>query len=131
MDRFCPGGRFTSRICASFHFRYFPWAMRTLGFILCLLLIVTNLCIARRLPPVKTPGGILGLHVFGRNAFSAFCVCTFITFLGLFTMFTYISSSAVAFGISPNIAFYFASVANFSSGIGRVTSGLLGERYGQ
>ncbi|KAJ6468798.1 major facilitator superfamily domain-containing protein [Mycena sanguinolenta] len=108
----------------------FPWAMRTLGFILSVLLILTNLCIARRLPPVKTLGGILGLHVFGRNAFSAFCVCTFITFLGLFTMLTYISSSAIAFGISPNIAFYFVAVANFSSGIGRVTSGLLGDRFG-
>ncbi|KAF7373937.1 MFS general substrate transporter [Mycena sanguinolenta] len=108
----------------------FPWAMRTLGFMLGVLLIGTNLCIARRLPPVKTPGGILGLHVFGKNAFSAFCVCTFITYLGLFTMLTYISSSAIAFGISPNIAFYFVAVANFSSGIGRLISGLLGDRFG-
>ncbi|KAF7373923.1 MFS general substrate transporter [Mycena sanguinolenta] len=108
----------------------FPWAMRTLGFILGVLLIITNLFIARRLPPIKTPGGILGLHVFGRNAFSAFCICTVITDLGLFTMLAYIGSSAIAFGISPNIAFYIVAVTNFSSGIGHVASGLLGDRFG-
>jgi len=45
-------------------------------------------------------------------------------------MLTYISSSAIVFGISPNFAFYLVAVANFSAGVGRVVSGLLGDRFG-
>ncbi|KAJ6552673.1 major facilitator superfamily domain-containing protein, partial [Mycena vulgaris] len=109
----------------------FPWAMRSLGFILAFVLIIANVCIARRLSPVKAPGGLLGLHAFrSSSALSVFGVCTFVTFLGFFTMPTYISSSAIAFGISPNFAFYLVAIANFSSGVGRVTSGLLGDRFG-
>ncbi|KAJ7327511.1 MFS general substrate transporter [Mycena albidolilacea] len=109
----------------------FAWAMRSLGFILAFVLVITNVCIARRLGPVKAPGGLLGLHAFrSSSALSVFGVCTFVTFLGLFTMLTYISSSAIAFGISPNFAFYLVAIVNFSSGIGRVSSGLLGDRFG-
>ncbi|KAJ7730923.1 major facilitator superfamily domain-containing protein [Mycena olivaceomarginata] len=109
----------------------FPWAMRSLGFILAFVLIIANVCIARRLSPVKAPGGLLGLHAFrSSSALSVFGVCTFVTFLGFFTMPTYISSSAIAFGISPNFVFYLVAIVNFSGGVGRVTSGLLGDRFG-
>ncbi|KAJ7712357.1 MFS general substrate transporter [Mycena metata] len=109
----------------------FPWAMRSLGFILAFVLLIANMCIARRLSPVKAPGGLLGLHAFRRSsALSVFAVCTFVTFLGLFAMSTYISSSAIAFGISPEFAFYLVAIANFSGGVGRVSSGLLGDRFG-
>ncbi|KAJ7734808.1 MFS general substrate transporter [Mycena metata] len=108
----------------------FPWAVRTLGFILLFFLAISNLLIARRLPPVKAPSGLLGLQVFQNAAFSIFCVATLISFLGLFTMSTYISSSALAFGISPGFAFYLVAIMNFSAGVSRVISGLLGDRYG-
>ncbi|KAJ7879155.1 major facilitator superfamily domain-containing protein [Mycena leptocephala] len=108
----------------------FPWAMRTLGFILLFVLVIANLCIARRLHPVKAPGGLLGLHAFRGPAFSVFAVCAFLVLLGLFTMLTYISSSAIAFGISPNFAFYLVAIANFSAGVGRVVSGILGDHFG-
>ncbi|KAJ7025652.1 major facilitator superfamily domain-containing protein [Mycena alexandri] len=108
----------------------FPWAVRTLGLILLFFLAISNLCIARRLPPVKAPGGLLGLHVFRNAAFSIFCVATLISLLGLFTMSTYISSSALTFGISPGFVFYLVAIVNFSAGVGRVISGLLGDRYG-
>ncbi|KAJ7302260.1 hypothetical protein DFH08DRAFT_794599 [Mycena albidolilacea] len=97
----------------------FPWAMRSPGLILLFVLVITNVCIARRLSPVKAPGGLLGLHAFRSSALSVFGVCTFVTFLGLITMLTYISSSEIAFGISPNFAFYLVAIANFSSGVGR------------
>ncbi|KAJ7926475.1 MFS general substrate transporter [Mycena leptocephala] len=109
----------------------FPWATRSLGFILAFVLVIANMCIARRLSPVKAPGGLLGLHAFrSSSALSVFGVCTFVTFLGLLTMSTYISSSAIAFGISPDFAFYLVAIANFSSGVGRVGSGLLGDWFG-
>ncbi|KAJ7452670.1 hypothetical protein B0H11DRAFT_2201167 [Mycena galericulata] len=70
-------------------------------------------CSARRLNPVKAPGGLLGLQVFRSKAL----LCTFIVFLGLFTVPTYITSSAIVFGISPDFAFYLVSVVNFSAGV--------------
>ncbi|KAJ7459402.1 MFS general substrate transporter [Mycena galericulata] len=108
----------------------FPWAMRTVGFILTFMLVIVNVCIARRLSPVKAPGGLLGLHVFRSSAFAVLCICTFIVFLGLFTMLTYITSSALVFGISANFAFYLVSVVNFSAGVGRIVSGILGDNFG-
>ncbi|KAF7350017.1 Mfs monocarboxylate transporter [Mycena venus] len=129
----------------------FPWAMRTLGFIRLFLLVITNVCITRRLSPVKAPGGLLGLQTFRSSALSVSGVGTFVTLLGLFTsafalhsyhpyfvpnlckpsVLNHISSSAIAFGISPNFAFYLVAITTFSSEVGRVSSGLLGDRFGK
>ncbi|KAJ7493693.1 major facilitator superfamily domain-containing protein [Mycena latifolia] len=108
----------------------FPWAMRSLGFIQIFLLLLSNVCVARRLPPVKAPGGWLGLRVFRYSPFSVFSLGTFVSFLGLFTMLTFITSSAIEFGLSPNFAFYLVAVVNISTGVGRVVSGILGDRFG-
>jgi len=108
----------------------FPWAMRTQGFILLFFLVIANGCIARRISPVKAPGGLLGLYVFRSSAFTVLCISTFILFLGLFTTLVYITSSAIVFGISPNFAFYLVAIVNFSSGVGRIVAGILGDRFG-
>ncbi|KAF8143131.1 major facilitator superfamily domain-containing protein, partial [Mycena galopus ATCC 62051] len=108
----------------------FPWAMRSLGFILLFLLLITNLCIGRRLRPVKASGGMLGLHIFRNKTCSVFTLSGVISCLGVATMSTYITSSAIAFGMSPNLATYLLAIVNFSSGVGRVVSGLLGDRFG-
>ncbi|KAJ7614783.1 MFS general substrate transporter [Roridomyces roridus] len=108
----------------------FPWAMRTLGFVLLFLLVVTNLCVRRRLPPVKAPGGVFGFGTFRNVSFAVFTLAALIQFLGLFTVLTYITSSAISFGISPNYAFYLVAIVNFSAGAGRVLSGALGDRFG-
>ncbi|KAF8217316.1 major facilitator superfamily domain-containing protein, partial [Mycena galopus ATCC 62051] len=109
----------------------FPWAMRTQGFMLFFVLSITNLCMARRLKLVKALGGLLGIRAFCSSAFAVLSVCAFLTFLGLNTMQIYITSSAITFGISPNFAFYLVAMGNFSSGVGRLTSGLLGDRFGE
>ncbi|KAJ7054654.1 major facilitator superfamily domain-containing protein [Mycena amicta] len=108
----------------------FPWAMRTTGFVLLILLAVSNACVARRLPPVKISGGILGLHAFRYLPFTLLTLGGFLTLLGLFTMLTYISSSAISFGINSNYAFYLVAITNFSSFFGRVFCGMLGDRFG-
>jgi MCP family monocarboxylic acid transporter-like MFS transporter 10 len=43
---------------------------------------------------------------------------------------TYIDLSAIAVGISPEFSFYLISIANASSGFGRVTAGFLGDKVG-
>jgi MFS family permease len=43
---------------------------------------------------------------------------------------TYIELSAIALGITPGFSFYLVSIANASSGFGRITSGFLGDKLG-
>ncbi|KAJ7484267.1 hypothetical protein FB451DRAFT_1169338 [Mycena latifolia] len=50
--------------------------------------------------------------------------------LGLFTMATYLTSSAIAFGISTEFALYLVAVLNFSAGFERVILGILGDYFG-
>ncbi|KAJ7437253.1 major facilitator superfamily domain-containing protein [Mycena galericulata] len=55
-----------------------PWAMRIMGFILAFMIAITNVCIARRLSPVRAPGGLFGLHVFRSPAFTVLFISSFI-----------------------------------------------------
>ena len=45
-------------------------------------------------------------------------------------MLTYIDLSATSIGISPGFSFYLISIANAGSGLGRISSGLLADRFG-
>ncbi|KAJ7641994.1 MFS general substrate transporter [Roridomyces roridus] len=112
----------------------FPWAMRTMGFILMLLLVITNLCVRPRLPPAKSSNGFLGIRVIHAHAFSVFCFGAFVQYLGLFTsehcLLTYVSSSAITFGLSSEFAFYLPAIVNFTAGFGRIASGTLADRMG-
>ncbi|PBK73137.1 MFS general substrate transporter [Armillaria solidipes] len=108
----------------------FPWTMRIIGFILVVGLGIANLTMKRRLPPVNSPGGILNLSAFKSAPYAIWCLSTFIAFLGLYTVLTYIGVSATVYGVSPDVAFYLVSVANASSGIGRIVSGICVDRIG-
>ena len=43
---------------------------------------------------------------------------------------TYIDLSATTVGISPEFAFYLVSIANAGSGLGRIVSGILADKFG-
>lgn len=43
---------------------------------------------------------------------------------------TYIDVSAIAVGISPDFSFYLVSIANASSGVGRILTGVTADRFG-
>lgn len=45
-------------------------------------------------------------------------------------MLTYIDVSAAFVGVDPSLSFYFVSIANAASAIGRVSAGLLADRFG-
>ncbi|EEB95732.1 hypothetical protein MPER_05252 [Moniliophthora perniciosa FA553] len=108
----------------------FPWAMRILGFILFFCLTVSNLTLARRLPPKHADGGMLNLSAFKFAPFTIWSLAAFINFLGLYTALTYIDISAVRAGISQDFSFYLVAIANASSGLGRVTAGLVADKIG-
>lgn len=103
----------------------------------------------RRLDPPKTPGPFFCWHDFRKPAFNVFIIAGAINFLGLYTrefhtfyklhreadvndqtVLTYIGLSAIAVGVSPGFSFYLVSIANASSGFGRVASGYLGDKIG-
>ncbi len=108
----------------------FPWTMRIIGFILLLGLGLANLLIKRRFPPIPTSGGLFNLRAFRAPAFSFYCASTFASFLGIYTVLTYIDVSATAHGIDENFSFYLVSIANASSGLGRYCAGMLADRVG-
>ncbi|KAK0490501.1 major facilitator superfamily domain-containing protein [Armillaria novae-zelandiae] len=101
----------------------FPWTMRIIGFILVAGLGIANLTMKRRLPPVNSPGGILNLRAFKSAPYAIWCLSTFIAFLGLYT-------ALLSYGVSPDVAFYLVAIANASSGIGRIVSGICVDRLG-
>ncbi|KAH0583380.1 hypothetical protein H2248_009007 [Termitomyces sp. 'cryptogamus'] len=108
----------------------FQWTMRIIGFILIVTLGVANLTLKRRLPPVNVAGGLLNLQAFKYAPFTAYCLSAFFSFLGIYTVLTYVSVSALELGISESLSFYLLSIANASSLFGRLSSGLLADRCG-
>ncbi|KAG6872973.1 hypothetical protein C0995_004512 [Termitomyces sp. Mi166 len=96
----------------------FQWTMRIIGFILILTLGVANLTLKRRLPPVNVAGGLLNLHAFKYAPFTIYCFSAFFAFLGIYTVLTYVSVSALELG-PANIIIPFtaaAGILTFSSG---------------
>lgn len=108
----------------------FPWTMRIIGFILLATLAITNLTLVRRLPPKDVSGPFFNLEAFRNPAYSVYCAAGFVTFLGLYTVLTYIDVSASSIGIDDDFSFYLVSIANAGSFVGRLSGGLLSDRYG-
>lgn len=52
-----------------------------------------------------------------------------IGYLGLFSLFFYVSSCAEVQGVSPSMSFYLISILNSASLIGRVLPGVLADRW--
>lgn len=108
----------------------FPWTMRIMGFILLFMLGISNIVLARRLPPKNVPGGIFNLRAFKLPAFTIYCFANAVAFLGVYTVLTFIDISAIAIGISPDFSFYLVSLANAGSGVGRIVTGLMADKFG-
>ncbi|KXN82270.1 Riboflavin transporter MCH5 [Leucoagaricus sp. SymC.cos] len=108
----------------------FPWTMRIMGFILIFMLGISNITLARRLPPKNVPGGLFNLKAFKVPAFSIYCVANTVEFLGIYTVLTFIDVGAISAGISPAFSFYLVSLANAGSGVGRIVTGFVVDRYG-
>ncbi|KAJ3731471.1 major facilitator superfamily domain-containing protein [Lentinula guzmanii] len=106
----------------------FSWTMRILGFILMFVLVISNITLARRLPPRNVSGGLFNLAAFKDPPFSTYAIAVFTGFLGLYTILTYIDLSALAVGLSPDMAAYLVAIANMSSGLGRIATGIMADR---
>ncbi|KAJ7437974.1 major facilitator superfamily domain-containing protein [Mycena galericulata] len=108
----------------------FQWTTRVLALVLLLTTGILNLCLKRRLQPVKTSGGIFNWRAFKYRPFALYTLAVFICFFGLYTPLTYLDVSATNAGIDPSFDVYLLSFANASSGAGRIVTGLLADRIG-
>ncbi|KAJ4466245.1 major facilitator superfamily domain-containing protein [Lentinula aciculospora] len=108
----------------------FPWTMRILGFILLFALVISNITLSRRLPPRNVSRGLFNLAAFSELPFSMYAMAVITGFLGLYTVLTYIDLSALAVGVSPDMAVDLVAIANASSGFGRIAAGLMADRIG-
>ncbi|KAJ7739567.1 MFS general substrate transporter [Mycena metata] len=108
----------------------FQWTTRVVALILLFTTGIMNLCLRRRLAPVKTSGGIFNWKAFKYKPFSLYTLAVFVCFFGLYTLLTYIDVSATNAGIDPSFDVYLLAFANGSSGVGRIMTGLLADRIG-
>lgn len=127
--------------------------MRIMAFINLAALGIANITLTPRLPPKDLPGGLLNIRVFKSAAFTIWCILGFVCFLGIYTgsyycshnwgppilivvtvaslVLTFIDVTAVKSGVSPDFSFYLVSMANASSGIGRLMTGILADKVGK
>ncbi|KAH7924748.1 MFS general substrate transporter [Leucogyrophana mollusca] len=108
----------------------FKWSVRIFGFMLLLTLGISNILIDRRLPPVNVTGGLFNWAALRNPAYAVYCLSGCLTFLGLYTVLTYIPVSAELAGVNSDFAFYLIAIANASSAFGRLTAGLLADKVG-
>lgn len=127
----------------------FGWTMRIVGFIMLPLLAIACLIVVeapRERPQASTPTEHGEAHealeekparskktdfsIVKKPEFVFLCFGLAIGYLGLFAPFFYVSSYAVAKGVSPSMSFYLISILNAASLFGRVLPGVLADRWG-
>ncbi|KAL8834444.1 MAG: hypothetical protein Q9170_003740 [Blastenia crenularia] len=109
----------------------FAWSVRLLALLFLILLIVANLLIRTRLPP-KVGGNVWpDFRIFGNVTFALTTAGVFFLEWGLFVPLTYVSSYALADGVSPTFSYQLLAVLNAGSVLGRGIPGYLADRLGR
>lgn len=108
----------------------FAWAVRTLGFLALLTLLVPLLFMRQRAKPAS-PRSALDWTAFTDVPFAACTVFTMVGFIGLYVVLFYISYYALASGATdPEMAFYLVPILNVASMLGRTLPNALSDKVG-
>lgn len=109
------------------------WSTRVVGLINLILLIFANLFIKSRLPPRKaTKENILpDFRIFRDPIFALTTVGVFFVEWGLFVPLTYLSSYALAHGMSTSFSYQIIAILNVGSCFGRYFPGLVADKVGR
>ncbi|KAJ7186811.1 MFS general substrate transporter [Mycena filopes] len=107
----------------------FPWAVRTLAFIVLFCMSCGFVCCSRRLPPRKIDR-IVDIRVFEDRAYCFLVLGITLISLGLYAPLSYGVTYAVANGVSADLAFYSLSILNAVSLAGRLLPNLIAQRVG-
>lgn len=109
----------------------FGWTMRAVAFLLLGVLIVGNLTVRSRLPPLKRPFVLKDFfRPYQEPAFLLLTIGTWFVYIGGFIPFTFIIVQARARGMSANLAGYLVSILNAASTFGRIIPAYYGDKYG-
>ncbi|PWY74481.1 MFS general substrate transporter [Aspergillus sclerotioniger CBS 115572] len=109
----------------------FGWTTRIIGFIALAGLTVPLLILKRRLPPPTQSRSLIDLAAFKEPPFLLFSFGLFFSFIGLYFPFFYLQSYFNDYlHNDTTLAFYIFSILNATSVVGRITPGLLADRFG-
>ena len=113
----------------------YRWATRILAFIFFFQLVIANILIRSRLPP--PPKGSLGSNIwpdwriFRNITFVLTTAGVFFVEWALFVPLSYISSYALAQGVSPTFSYQILAILNAGSFFGRWIPGYIADKLGR
>ena len=109
----------------------FAWAIRVMGLIFLVLVVIANLLIKSRLPPKAGASMWPDFRIFKDEIFALTTIGVFFIEWGLFIPLTYISSYALHYGISPTFSYQLLAILNAGSFFGRWLPGYFADRFGR
>ena len=105
----------------------FPWAVRTMAFIMLATLGVGIALLRPRLPPRKS-GPLVDFSVFKDPAYTTFVIGLMLGFTAFFIPFFYAESYALNIGVDANLSFYILSIMNGAGMIGRLLPNAIADK---
>ncbi|OZJ01586.1 hypothetical protein BZG36_05542 [Bifiguratus adelaidae] len=108
----------------------FRWSLRVIGFMCLALLIPACILVKGRLPR-RNRVVFRDLDAVKNPQFVIFAIGIFLTFLGLFIPFFYVTIASIQAGMDATLTFYLLAILNAVSIFGRVIPGLLADRLGR
>ncbi|KIW28242.1 uncharacterized protein PV07_07921 [Cladophialophora immunda] len=110
----------------------FGWTMRICAFLILGLMILGNLTLVSRIPPMARPVRPMDfVKPFMEGNFALLALGSFLTFLGLFLPFTFIILAARAHGVPNSLAKYLVAILNAASTFGRTIPPFFADRIGR
>ncbi|CRL24054.1 Sucrose/H+ symporter, plant [Penicillium camemberti] len=109
----------------------FGWTTRVIAFIALGGLLFSLAVMKMRLPPPKQARRLIDPSAFKESPFIVLSLALFFAFIGLYFPFFYLPTFFTSYLHSnENIAFYSIAILNAASVFGRITPGLLADRFG-
>ncbi|KAH7176741.1 riboflavin transporter MCH5 [Dactylonectria macrodidyma] len=108
----------------------FPWAIRIIALISAVHLIVANITLRKRLPPVREAKLLIDFGLLRDLKFSMTVCAVFFVEFAVFIPYSYISSYALYHGFALKKAFLLCVILNAGAVPGRMLPGYVADRVG-
>lgn len=114
----------------------FPQAVRAIGYIMLGVCVLSCLCLSSRLPPNKQLRRNFFsfraevIEPYKNKSFAMMTAALFVSYWGLVTTMGYMSTHAIAHGMSEKTSFYLVAIYNGASFFGRILPGILADKVG-
>lgn len=110
----------------------FPWAMRTCGFLILALLVITNLTVRTFVPPTPQPVTVAQLVKPLKEADFLFVFASLLFYAyGFFIPVNYLPTQALSVGMSASLTQYLVAIFNTGSLFGRLIAGFVADKIGK